>query len=131
MNGNLIKLGLFGAVAYYLYEYYKPLPVDPKQVANTGLPNNPINNIAVIQPPNELKTKLAITAGKVDGLNWYEWNYYYNQLTGQNVNLPPSINAQSVVSLNDFWNEIVPKGLSGTGITANYYESELATMRYM
>ena len=133
MNGNLIKLGLLGAVGFYIYEmYYKPKSVDPKQVPNTGMPNNPINNIAVMASPvSDLKTEIAIAAGMIDGLNWYQWNYYYQKITGQNVTVPAGIDPNTIVSLNNFWAGVVPKGLSGTGIYSNMYESYLPGMRYM
>ena len=138
MNGNVIKLLMIAAIGAFVYEKYYNVPtVDPKQIPNTGMPNNPINNIAVMTPQaiDPIKTKLAIEAGVIDGLNWYQWNYYLKHITGQDVNLAAGIDPASIVSLDTFWNAINPiataTGLHGTSIYTNAYESNLTTMRYM
>lgn len=98
---DILKWGLVAGAAWFLIDHFQKqqaqiangghLPAPGEQPANGQPAGNgngqPAGNGQQAangngQPAETLRDRLVAAAGVTSGLNWDQWNYYLNQLTG-------------------------------------------------
>lgn len=122
---EFLKVAAIGVGGYFLYEWL--FGTTTTTVAATTTPSS--NTVAVpvttvpaptaVYPLPSASALQAVAGAANTMLNFYQWNYYYSQLTGRPTTWPINTNTTTLMTVNAYLSILGANGVSGLGEIIN------------